>query len=86
MRVVDKRLVWQNRRGTADGRGVLTALSQPQLRQVVQLPTRTELTKQDYGRRGAAAEVHLLLLCAINSGGRILFTVDMKSLQVSFGN
>ena len=59
----DKHRVWQNRRGMMGE--ALNRLSQPQLRQAVQLLTRTELTlKQDYGQSvWAELEGLSLLLC-----------------------
>ncbi len=59
----DKHRVWQNRRGMMSE--ALNRLSQPQLRQAVQLLTRTELTlKQDYGQSvWAELEGLSLLLC-----------------------
>ncbi|HAH9420283.1 TPA: DNA polymerase III subunit delta [Escherichia coli] len=59
----DKHRVWQNRRGMMGE--ALNRLSQPQLRQAVQLLTRTELTlKQDYSQSvWAELEGLSLLLC-----------------------
>ena len=59
----DKHRVWQNRRGMMGE--ALNRLSQTQLRQAVQLLTRTELTlKQDYGQSvWAELEGLSLLLC-----------------------
>lgn len=80
----DKHRVWQNRRGMMGE--ALNRLSQPQLRQAVQLLTRTELTlKQDYGQSVWASWKGYLFCCAINPRRTYLSTVDMKSLQALFG-
>jgi len=59
----DKHRVWQNRRGMTTE--ALNRLSPDQLRQAVQLLTRTELTlKQDYGQSiWSELESLSLLLC-----------------------
>ena len=80
----DKHRVWQNRRGMMGE--ALNRLSQPQLRQAVQLLTRTELTlKQDYGQSVWAELEGLSLLLCHKPRRTYLSTVDMKSLQALFG-
>lgn len=80
----DKHRVWQNRRGMMSE--ALNRLSQPQLRQAVQLLTRTELTlKQDYGQSVWAELEGLSLLLCHKPWRTYLSTVDMKSLQALFG-
>lgn len=80
----DKHRVWQNRRGMMGE--ALNRLSQTQLRQAVQLLTRTELTlKQDYGQSVWAELEGLSLLLCHKPRRTYLSTVDMKSLQALFG-
>lgn len=80
----DKHRVWQNRRGMMSE--ALNRLSQSQLRQAVQLLTRTELTsnKITVSQCGQSLKGYLFC-CAINPWRTYLSTVDMKSLQALFG-